>query len=757
MPANLFRYLRVAAAGAALFLAQTTTPSFAQSTGAPPPNFKVAFIGGQGFGDNARAVLHLIKTEGAQAVIHQGDLDYDHNPAGWDKMITDSLGYNFPYFVSIGDAEDNEWEGPAGYQAKLEARLNRLGIPWEGTLGIKSSLYFQGLFIILSGVDIRDTGHDLYIRDQLAADNSIWRICSWHKNMRLMQVVNKTDETGWGVYEEARLGGAIIATGHAHSYSRTHLLSSMQYQTIASTSNELHIDKGKTFVFVHEIGGHGMRSQELSGAWWASIYTKTQNAVHGALFGVFHVDGQPNKARFYLKNLNNEIIDSFTVISQVNAAASPGVTVSSPNGGEAWPGGSTQNLTWASTNFSAPVKIEYSADGGNSWTLLESSTENDGSYAWTINQAPTTQGRIRVSDAADGNPSDASDGNFKIIGPATQMVKVSGDGQSGAVSAKLSAPFVVRVTDNAGNPVSGVAVTFGVTAGGGSLSNSQPQMTNSNGEASTVLTLGPAAGANTVTATAAGLTGSPQTFTSTATSQPPTGNLALNKPATVSSTYVSSSPSRAVDGNGSTYWRSGSVSKTTIVWLAVDLQAIYQIGRAVVKWNSSRYAKKYQFQVSTDGVQFTTVYTDNAGNGGTDDFTFNAVSARYVRLYITENNKSSEQVLEFEIYATATAPNANAGEAVQNSFAEPGELVLESYPNPFNANASISFDLPQETHVTLKVYNLIGEEVATLVNERRGAGHHTVVFEAANLPSGIYFAVLQAGEVRQIRRLILMK
>jgi hypothetical protein len=88
----------------------------------------------------------------------------------------------------------------------------------------------------------------------------------------------------------------------------------------------------------------------------------------------------------------------------------------------------------------------------------------------------------------------------------------------------------------------------------------------------------------------------------------------------------------------------------------------------------------------------------------------------------------------------------------------PNEITLHNnYPNPFNPSTNISFGLPSEGHVSLKVYNLLGQEVATLVDERRIAGFHTVTFQPADLASGVYFYVLQAGETRLTRRLVFMK
>ena len=127
------------------------------------------------------------------------------------------LGVSFPYFASVGNHDRVEW---GGYQQKLVERLARIipGATCAGDYGVNSACSYQGLFFILSGAGTLGTAHDTYIRDQLAQDNSIWRICSWHKNQRAMQVGGRRDEVGWEPYEECRKGRAIIATGHEHSY-----------------------------------------------------------------------------------------------------------------------------------------------------------------------------------------------------------------------------------------------------------------------------------------------------------------------------------------------------------------------------------------------------------------------------------------------------------------------------------------------------------------------------------------------------------
>lgn len=88
----------------------------------------------------------------------------------------------------------------------------------------------------------------------------------------------------------------------------------------------------------------------------------------------------------------------------------------------------------------------------------------------------------------------------------------------------------------------------------------------------------------------------------------------------------------------------------------------------------------------------------------------------------------------------------------------PGQFVLKpNYPNPFNPTTTIAFGLPRGAAVTLSVYNLLGEEVARLVNGRLPAGSYEVTWNAEHLASGIYLARLQAGSFLQTRRMVLVK
>jgi hypothetical protein len=83
--------------------------------------------------------------------------------------------------------------------------------------------------------------------------------------------------------------------------------------------------------------------------------------------------------------------------------------------------------------------------------------------------------------------------------------------------------------------------------------------------------------------------------------------------------------------------------------------------------------------------------------------------------------------------------------------------LSQNYPNPFNPSTSIEFSIPSDAAVSLKVYDVLGKEVAVLVNEQRNAGTYIINWNASNLSSGVYFYRLNAGNFTQTRKMFLAK
>jgi flagellar hook assembly protein FlgD len=90
--------------------------------------------------------------------------------------------------------------------------------------------------------------------------------------------------------------------------------------------------------------------------------------------------------------------------------------------------------------------------------------------------------------------------------------------------------------------------------------------------------------------------------------------------------------------------------------------------------------------------------------------------------------------------------------------AAPQEFALhQNHPNPFNPLTIISYQLPADGMVTLKIYTPLGQEIATLVDEVQSAGSKSVEWNAGNFPSGIYFYKLTAGKSTEVKKMVLAK
>jgi len=322
-----------------------------QAATATTPNLKVAFIGDTAYGSSFVSVLNLVKTEGAQVVLHQGDFDYVNDANGFFSKVTSVLGANFPYLASVGNHDYLSWAAgcsdPDGcYATSVTSRMAANGLrPDDPNLDDeKYAVVFRGLKIVFIGQNGNSAEFAQFINDQFTGDDHIWKVSSWHKDQQTMQIGGKTDEMGWEVYENSRKMGAIIATAHEHSYERTLTLTSTINKTVDTTQhplvggvptnpNNLLVTPGKTFVFVSGLGGNSIRNQDLClpttypygggtgcNYIWANIYTSDQGAQYGALFITFYVDGDPYKARGYFKNISGQVIDAFEIRSTPSGA-----------------------------------------------------------------------------------------------------------------------------------------------------------------------------------------------------------------------------------------------------------------------------------------------------------------------------------------------------------------------------------------------------------------------------------------------------
>jgi len=172
--------------------------------------------------------------------------------------------------------------------------------------------------------------------------------------------------------------------------------------------------------------------------------------------------------------------------------------------------------------------------------------------------------------------------------------------------------------------------------------------------------------------------------------------------------------------------------------------------------------------VITQGRGVLVVWGDNSI---TEDITEGAVDGEMLTLTVWSNGEQSEralvisslvdaltgeQILDGLHYKTDAVWIARAGRA------EPQELptvfsLSQNYPNPFNPSTTISFDIPRHSHAKLVIYDVLGREVRTLVDEEKQPGRYSVTFDASNLPSGVYLYRMVAGNFSDVNKMVLVK
>lgn len=131
--------------------------------------------------------------------------------------------------------------------------------------------------------------------------------------------------------------------------------------------------------------------------------------------------------------------------------------------------------------------------------------------------------------------------------------------------------------------------------------------------------------------------------------------------------------------------------------------------------------------------------------------TFIYIAGRPYRFNTTSSFENYNYIIDNWMTSMPTGIE-NESKIVPDQFA-----LLQNYPNPFNPTTSITYNLPQRSNVTLKVYDILGNEISTLVNEQKEAGLYNVQFDAGKLSSGVYIYTIQANSFVESRKMILMK
>ena len=309
---------------------------------------KMAFTGDQNTHASSYNVVKRMAAEQIDYVSIQGDLGYGAPPTVWQSMMEDNLGPDVGYFASPGnhDIENDDWDKAGGYADILTAKLASMpGVDCQGSyhfiydssvdvdLQKISCLIDETVFLVLIGTGIPSfDNHEKYteyLEQELISERAkkaTQLICSWHLSRTAFQLGTKGNDVRISAYETCRKHGAIIATAHEHSYSRTLTLSDMENLTVASPDpNRLTVRPGETFTFVNGLGGSGIRNQDrctetdpcdpdIFGAKFTTNQGAETGKDDGALVCNFNPTGYPGEADCEVVTIEDRfVVDKFTI------------------------------------------------------------------------------------------------------------------------------------------------------------------------------------------------------------------------------------------------------------------------------------------------------------------------------------------------------------------------------------------------------------------------------------------------------------
>ena len=180
----------------------------------------------------------------------------------------------------------------------------------------------------------------------------------------------------------------------------------------------------------------------------------------------------------------------------------------------------------------------------------------------------------------------------------------------------------------------------------------------------------------------------------------------------------------------------------------IDFSAVAGNGEVSLNWNTASESNADYFEIVRDSETLVKIPAQNSASGSSYDWVDNSVQNGQVysyKLFSVDLNSSRELLSE-----TDAAPSFSIGTVTEYA-------LYQNYPNPFNPETQIAFDLIESHFVTLKVMNLLGQEVATVASGEFDAGRHVVNFNGSNLTSGVYLYTLTAGDFSAARKLVLLK
>ena len=302
---------------------------------------KLAFIGDSNDDSSAERVYQVLRAQGADHVIQNGDFDYNDRPWKWSEFL-DRNWFDHgksDVIMTAGNHDTKKWGGSSGYQALLYATMTsnmrskctgRPGRSMQNEYGLWMSCKLEEVHMVLFGWNEMEDPDRVagFVDDAFAASTQKYRVCVWHRpEGKLNNGHRHTSNYGqWAAYEACRRHGAFVVSGHSHCYGRTKVMSSYTSLSVGSSEkNQVSLGCGESFSVVSGMAGKGPddNGKYSQANYWAKGYTTADGDDHGALVCDFPTDRQRSATcGFYTTaSSSGRLHDSFTLES--TCASSP--------------------------------------------------------------------------------------------------------------------------------------------------------------------------------------------------------------------------------------------------------------------------------------------------------------------------------------------------------------------------------------------------------------------------------------------------
>ncbi|MDP4114528.1 MAG: SBBP repeat-containing protein [Bacteroidota bacterium] len=471
-----------------------------------------------------------------------------------------------------------------------------------------------------------------------------------------------------------------------------------------------------------------------NGTSWSTIVGSTSAAAQSYSWTV--PSSPSSSCRIRISDVDNaptnDVSDQLFSIGQI--------TVTSPNGGETWKAGTTKNITWQSTAV-ANVNLYYSSDDGSNWNSITTNlTASNGTYSWTVPSTSSATCRIKIADASNSSFLDESNNTFRIWQPITSTFTPSTGQISqsfGSTNITLSGFIVVQdaitVTYLAYESPQSGTLPVGVA------STSQYYWTISSPSISIIN--------GYVSVPVASLSGVTDPTKLVWLKRSNSGDAWTNIGGTIT------------DGNLVSTSAFNSLSEFAIGitngTLPIEIRSFNASSNnkgIYLQWKTSTEVNNYGFEIERKNKDWEKIgFVQGHGNSNSSkEYSF--IDDKPLTGKIQYRLKQLDNDGKFKYYEPITV-----------NVDEPKEFkLMQNSPNPFNPTTAIKFQLPLNSFVTVKIYDMIGREITTLINEEKPAGSHIIFWNGKDsngqtVSSGIYLYKLTAGTYSETRKMNFLK